>query len=176
MAALEEAAGDGAPVKALTPWIMTLQPQDESCKLPVPPRALVAIIEEESGCMLILMDSATFVHVCPPSFASHVAIEAGGVLTAQAANGAPVPGLGRKEVRFVLYGGLELQVEFIVMQVTKVILSIGLLASRGYSLRIDSQEACMSKDSYQDRLLRNGALFFLPVRFQHEGAGWSALQ
>eukprot|EP00972_Heterocapsa_arctica_P068489 10118741-Heterocapsa_arctica.AAC.1 len=86
-------------------------------------------------CVRILMDSGSFLHVCPPSFAPEVPVRYDEhQLRAVAANGHALRFYGMKKVTLATAGGVLFVVDFAVMDVSQTILSVGKLHKRGHDV------------------------------------------
>eukprot|EP00972_Heterocapsa_arctica_P022747 3348785-Heterocapsa_arctica.AAC.1 len=76
----------------------------------------------------MLLDSGSFMHVCPPTLALEIPLrkdEEDMRLRALTANGQPLRCYGRKRVSLCTEKGILFSVDFAVMDVNQTILSVG---------------------------------------------------
>ena len=90
--------------------------------------------EEGEQVISVLIDSGAYLHVCPPSFAPRVPVEETATVMAQSASGKPLKYYGQKAVDLLTEEGCRLSVVFAVFNVTKPILSAGMMRLRGHSV------------------------------------------
>eukprot|EP00972_Heterocapsa_arctica_P106160 15638739-Heterocapsa_arctica.AAC.1 len=82
------------------------------------------------GALFLLLDSGSFTHAYPNNFMKDIGIEPlAGSLPALAANGRAMQCYGKKTVMFELWDGQHVQIEVVVMDVRRPLLSIGKLAA-----------------------------------------------
>ena len=89
----------------------------------------------DSSLQMILLDSGSFTHVCPATFAPWVPIErttprVGGLT----ASGQKLVEIGTKRVCLQMYGGVSMDVKFVVMNVSRPLLSVGELQRHGWDV------------------------------------------
>eukprot|EP00972_Heterocapsa_arctica_P056086 8273561-Heterocapsa_arctica.AAC.1 len=84
-------------------------------------------------------------------------------MPALAANGGPMQCFGKKKITFELYDGQHVSVEFVVMDVRRPLLSVGLLAARGCQLQFRMRNYLQYKGMITP-IVRQGNLYYLPVK------------
>ena len=108
----------------------------------------------------VLIDSGAYLHVCPPSFAPTVPVEETAPIVAQSASGKALKYYGQKAVDLITQEGCRLSVVFAVFNVTKPILSAGMMRLRGHSvwLGVNPSLTCGRR---RISLKEKGNLFYL---------------
>ena len=121
----------------------------------------------------VLIDSGAYLHVCPPSFAPTVPVEETAPIVAQSASGKALKYYGQKAVDLITQEGCRLSVVFAVFNVTKPILSAGMMRLRGHSvwLGVNPSLTCGRR---RISLKEKGNLFYLTAKV--EGAARHAIE
>ena len=113
----------------------------------------------------VLIDSGAYLHVCPPSFAPMVPVEETAPVVAQAASGKSLRYYGQKAVDLLTEGGCRLSVVFAVFNVTKPIISAGMMRLRGHSVWL-GEDLNLTCGTRRIALEEVGNLFYFPVKVE----------
>ena len=128
-------------------------------------------VDLDNTVKLLLVDSGSYVHVCPPTFMPNVQIRPSDRKIATTAGGQRLEHYGKKEVTCATWGGFSLKIEFEVMSVKRPILSVGQMSRHGHVVTL-GQHSHIRLGMRVFPLISRNQLFYLPV--QMEGQQWSA--
>lgn len=123
--------------------------------------------EQVTQIVMMLLDSGAFAHVCPPTFATHAPIRMITDSGAKLADGRSIVSQGSRHVFLSLVGSwppVVVRVDFLIMNVIRPILSVGLLMRKGFDIRFDSGRCRLMKAGVSFNLYPYSNLYYLPVR------------
>ena len=113
--------------------------------------------------MLVTADSAAFDHVCPLNFPGKFVCEQSSSILR--ADGRLLISQGVREVYGKLASGRLVKFQFVMLPIQKPILSIGRLISQGFGCWL-GEASFLQYQGARESLIRQGTMFYLPVRFQ----------
>ncbi len=114
--------------------------------------------------MMLTIDSGSFLCTCPRDWCAWLPTQTmkGSGPRALAANGAQLTFYGTRMVKCRAWGGLELAVRFHVSDVTRPIVSVGVLRRQGIYADFSGQPALLVRGN-RVPMVERGNLFYLPV-------------
>ena len=113
----------------------------------------------------LLLDSGSYIHVCPWWFAQDVPMIQAPKIDAITASGKPLKHYGDKVIHLRTKSQNSISCRFHVMNVSRPILSVGRLAQQGHVVKFtpDGAEILYNDGQTRDDLTRRGEVYFLQV-------------
>ena len=140
------------PKKEVLHLMTVLDPVDDDAILEV----------QHKGFAYIMVDSGSFEHVCPPTFATHIPIlRSSADISAVTATGQSIKHYGKKTVVMAVGDGYA-SIDFEVLDVQRPILSVAKLLDHGWSVYFTAHPF-VEKGSVRIGLERRGRAFVLPA-------------
>ena len=113
---------------------------------------------------LLLVDSGSYLHVCPPTFMPNVPMRPSDRKIAITAGGQRLEHYGKKAVTCATWGGFPLKIEFEVMSVKRPILSVGQMSRHGHVITL-GQHSHIRLGTKVLPLINRNELFICPCRW-----------
>ena len=117
----------------------------------------------------ILVDSGAYTHVAPLDFAEHIPRDTSEEIFAYGPDGRRLRSYGVARVPLYL-GDVLCLVPFVIMNVQKVIVSVGRLCSAGCTVNFSPTGTSISKDGQSVPVRKMGQLYLAKARFAPAGA------